>query len=143
MNLLVSFYDKPRNANKELVIEIAKRNNYAINDGRYTVLFNEITQDFIQLIDRCKGSGTSKLYIDNEEFKIQDAYQIFSCYKKPYCDGLCMMLGIGAFYKLKDFFHNMTRSDGELIGSILETTRSPESYDWKNWDVLVSCQLNF
>lgn len=74
------------------VLRIAKRNTHWIEGQVQFITFDELTEDFQELLDICTMWKVTRLYIDGEEHKKQDILsirQILYCGNEDKCKGAC------------------------------------------------------
>jgi len=92
MDILLIFYEKPKNASKELAIQLAKECECIIEKDRYKVLFHENDRMFKKLLSICGNYATTELFIDNKEYSPKFVSDIFNCYNKGQCTGICSLI---------------------------------------------------
>ena len=113
MDILLIFNEKPRNASKELAIKLASECEFINEKERYKVVFHEIDPAFNKLLSICGKWSTTQLFIDNKEYKAQDILDIFNCFMKSRCNGLCFYINRWGFCDYNNLFG--------LIGLVTES----------------------
>lgn len=131
MDILLLFNEKPKNTTKDFVIQVAKEFEFSVDKERYNVLFHEIDSKLMQILPICSRWSTTQLFIDNKEFNPQLVSEIFNCYNKIECNGICRLMvrsGIFDYYSFYYIIKRITRP---------EYTYSSDPDSWQRLDNLI------